>query len=164
MKQYSKLQLSATFIYCITAERGMAYRMGSNPTTADLIAIGIILLLLLEGTRRIYGMILPTVAIVFLLYCHFGRYFSGGLGHSGYSWKKSWQQRMHCPAALRRLPYLPLWSLWNPAMSFSRKISAGAMPATSALSWADIWQSSMTRKSLQKSLPLLRKTVSVCCG
>ena len=60
-----------TVIYCITAERGMAYRMGSNPTTADLIAIGIILLLLLEGTRRIYGMILPTVAIVFLLYCLF---------------------------------------------------------------------------------------------
>ena len=78
-----------TVIYCITAERGMAYRMGSNPTTADLIAIGIILLLLLEGTRRIYGMILPTVAIVFLLYCHFGQYFSGGLGHSGYSWKKT---------------------------------------------------------------------------
>ena len=48
-----------TVIYCITAERGMAYRMGSNPTTADLIAISIILLLLLEGTRRIYGMILP---------------------------------------------------------------------------------------------------------
>ena len=67
----------------------MAYRMGSNPTTADLIAISIILLLLLEGTRRIYGMILPTVAIVFLLYCHFGQYFSGGLGHSGYSWKKT---------------------------------------------------------------------------
>ena len=78
-----------TAFYCITAERGMAYRMGSNPTTADLIAIGIILLLLLEGTRRIYGMILPTVAIVFLLYCHFGRYFSGGLGHSGYSLKKT---------------------------------------------------------------------------
>ena len=78
-----------TVIYCITAERGMAYRMGSNPTTADLIAISIILLLLLEGTRRIYGMILPTVAIVFLLYCHFGQYFSGGLGHSGYSWKKT---------------------------------------------------------------------------
>ena len=32
-----------TVIYCITAERGMAYRMGSNPTTADLIAISIIL-------------------------------------------------------------------------------------------------------------------------
>ena len=78
-----------TVIYCITAERGMAYRMGSNPTTADLIAISIILLLLLEGTRRIYGMILPTVAIIFLLYCHFGQYFSGGLGHSGYSWKKT---------------------------------------------------------------------------
>lgn len=78
-----------TVIYCITAERGMAYRMGSNPTTADLIAISIILLLLLEGTRRIYGMILPTVAIVFLLYCNFGQYFSGGLGHSGYSWKKT---------------------------------------------------------------------------
>lgn len=78
-----------TVIYCITAERGMAYRMGSNPTTADLIAISIILLLLLEGTRRIYGMILPTVAIVFLLYCRFGQYFSGGLGHSGYSFKKT---------------------------------------------------------------------------
>lgn len=89
---YDVLQMLAgigTVIYCITAERGMAYRMGSNPTTADLIAISIILLLLLEGTRRIYGMILPTVAIVFLLYCHFGQYFSGGLGHSGYSWKKT---------------------------------------------------------------------------
>lgn len=79
----------AAVIYCIVSERGMSYRMGSNPTMYDLIAIGIILILLLEGTRRIYGAILPVIAIIFLLYCYFGKYFSGGLGHIGYSWKKT---------------------------------------------------------------------------
>lgn len=79
----------AAVIYCIVSERGMSYRMGSNPTMYDLIAIGIILILLLEGTRRIYGAILPVIAIIFLLYCYFGKFFSGGLGHIGYSWKKT---------------------------------------------------------------------------
>ncbi len=77
------------FSYCLKEARGMAYRMGSAATMMDLIAIGIIIILLLEGTRRIYGNILPLIAILFLLYCRFGKYLPGALGHRGYSWKKT---------------------------------------------------------------------------
>lgn len=75
----------AAIAYCLAQERGMSYRMGASPTTLDLIAISVILLLLLEGTRRIYGAILPAIALLFLFYCRFGKYLSGGLGHRGYS-------------------------------------------------------------------------------
>ncbi|MBO4873073.1 MAG: TRAP transporter permease [Lachnospiraceae bacterium] len=84
------LMLAGTFAigYCLKEATGMAYRMGSAPVTMDLIAIGIIIVLLLEGTRRIFGNILPIIGILFLLYCRFGKYIPGALGHRGYSWKK----------------------------------------------------------------------------
>jgi TRAP transporter 4TM/12TM fusion protein len=76
-------------VYCLLNREGMAYRMGSLPTSMDLLCIGIIMVLLLEGTRRIYGPILPMIAIIFLLYAHYGKYISGPLGHRGYTWKKT---------------------------------------------------------------------------
>lgn len=75
--------------YCLAEARGMAYRMGAAPTTLDLIAIGIIIVLLLEGTRRIYGFILPAIAVFFLIYCLIGNHIPGVLGHRGYSLSKT---------------------------------------------------------------------------
>ncbi len=75
--------------YCLVEARGMAYRMGAAPTTLDLVAIGIIIALLLEGTRRIYGMILPSIALLFLIYCLIGNHIPGVLGHRGYSLSKT---------------------------------------------------------------------------
>ena len=74
--------------YCIVNATPMAYRMGAAPVFMDLVAIAIIMICLLEGTRRIYGWILPVIAIGFLFYAYFGRYLSGALGHRGYSVKK----------------------------------------------------------------------------
>ena len=75
--------------YCLKEATGMAYRMGSAPVVLDLVAIGIIIVLLLEGTRRIFGNILPIITILFLLYCRFGKYIPGVLGHRGYTWRKT---------------------------------------------------------------------------
>lgn len=74
--------------YCIVNATPMAYRMGAAPAFMDLVAIAIVMICLLEGTRRIYGWILPVIAIGFLVYAYFGRYISGALGHRGYSIKK----------------------------------------------------------------------------
>lgn len=83
------LAACAAIVYCLLEAKGMAYRMGSNPKPLDLAAIGIILLLLLEGTRRIYGWALPIIATVFLLYARFGGLINGALGHRGYTWRKT---------------------------------------------------------------------------
>ncbi|MBS4029919.1 MAG: TRAP transporter permease [Clostridiales bacterium] len=45
----------------------------------------ILILIVLEATRRVTGNALPMVAITFLLYGSFGRYIPGVLGHRGYS-------------------------------------------------------------------------------
>lgn len=75
--------------YCVLNREGMAYRMGSLPVGMDLLAIVIIMVLLLEGTRRIYGPILPIIAMIFLVYARVGKYISGPLGHRGYTWSKT---------------------------------------------------------------------------
>lgn len=77
------------FSYCLISREGMAYRMGSIPSSMDILCIGIIMLLLLEGTRRIYGIILPIIAVIFLLYANLGGHISGPMGHRGYSWVKT---------------------------------------------------------------------------
>ncbi|HWP50155.1 MAG TPA: TRAP transporter permease [Clostridia bacterium] len=57
-------------------------------TAADTI-IGIIMILtILEATRRTYGWILPSLVVIALLYGHYGKMFSGLLHHSGYSWPR----------------------------------------------------------------------------
>lgn len=43
------------------------------------------MLVLLEGSRRAIGAVVPVIAIAFLLYAYFGNYIPGPLGHRGYS-------------------------------------------------------------------------------
>lgn len=43
------------------------------------------MLVLLEGSRRAIGAVVPVIAITFLLYAYFGNYIPGPLGHRGYS-------------------------------------------------------------------------------
>lgn len=45
----------------------------------------VIILLVLEGTRRLIGWGLPAIAIGFLAYAYVGPHLPGGLAHSGYS-------------------------------------------------------------------------------
>lgn len=46
---------------------------------------GVAVLVLLEGTRRAIGPVVPGIAVVFLLYAYFGNSIPGPLGHRGYS-------------------------------------------------------------------------------
>lgn len=43
------------------------------------------IILVLEGGRRVVGKVLPTLGILFLLYCYFGRYMPEMFMHRGYS-------------------------------------------------------------------------------
>ncbi|WP_134703736.1 TRAP transporter permease [Ammoniphilus sp. YIM 78166] len=75
-------------IYIITQMEELIYRVGISPTGPDLIVGVILILLVLETTRRTSGKILPILAIIFLLYAKYGNYLPGGLGHRGYSWER----------------------------------------------------------------------------
>jgi TRAP transporter 4TM/12TM fusion protein len=60
----------------------LAFRVG-NPSTTDVILGGILVLLLLEATRRTVGWPLPVIAIAFMAYAIFGRSIPGILVHPG---------------------------------------------------------------------------------
>lgn len=55
------------------------------PTQMDVIMGFITVGLLLEATRRVSSPILPVIAICFLLYCYYGRYFPALFQHRGFS-------------------------------------------------------------------------------
>ncbi len=55
------------------------------PTTMDLAMGFMTMALLLEATRRISNPVLPTLAVLSLLYCYFGRSMPSILAHRGFS-------------------------------------------------------------------------------
>lgn len=76
--------LLSTLIYTFINYDTMIYRIG-NPTTVDII-IGIILMILvLEGTRRTVGWPLVVITLVFISYCFLGPHLNGILAHRGIS-------------------------------------------------------------------------------
>jgi len=71
-------------LYLLVNFHALILRAGL-PTPMD-VAVGIVaILLVLEMTRRTVGPELPLVAVAFILYAYFGRYFPGPLVHRGYS-------------------------------------------------------------------------------
>lgn len=60
-------------------------RAFTGPTDLDLYMGGLLIIVLLEATRRIIGWPLVIVACVFLVYHHFGPWMPGLLAHRGYS-------------------------------------------------------------------------------
>ena len=61
---------------------------GFKASTPDLIVGTILILLVLECSRRISGPALSILSIVFLVYGVFGRSFPGVFMHRGYSWDR----------------------------------------------------------------------------
>lgn len=57
---------------------------GADYTRIDFLFGGLAILLTLEISRRVVGVELPIVAIVFLFYAYFGPYLPGVLAHKGY--------------------------------------------------------------------------------
>lgn len=72
----------ATIAYFIFAYEAMEERMG-YVTAPDLIFGLICILIALETCRRVLGPMLPSMGLLFLLYCYFGPYMPGELQHKG---------------------------------------------------------------------------------
>ncbi|MDQ6433391.1 TRAP transporter permease [Mesorhizobium sp. LHD-90] len=60
----------------------LAFRVG-NPTTADVVLGGALILLLMEATRRSVGWPLPIIALIFMAYALYGPWMPSILVHPG---------------------------------------------------------------------------------
>jgi len=76
-----------TALYLAIFYEGLAMRAGS-PTTIDLISGSILVILLLEATRRIIGPALSVIAVGFTLYAFLGPYMPAILAFKGVSLSK----------------------------------------------------------------------------
>jgi TRAP transporter 4TM/12TM fusion protein len=88
---YDLLLIGAAIVSCgyiIVEMDELVYRIGVAPTGLDILFSTILVLLVLEITRRTTGPVLPLVAVVFLLYAKYGYYLPGMMGHRGYTWAK----------------------------------------------------------------------------
>jgi TRAP transporter 4TM/12TM fusion protein len=63
----------------------LAFRVG-NPLPLDVWMGSVLVVLLLEATRRAMGWPLPLIAVLFMTYALWGSHFPGLLQHSGASW------------------------------------------------------------------------------
>ncbi|WP_118134647.1 TRAP transporter permease [Oceanicella sp. SM1341] len=63
----------------------LAFRVG-NPLPIDILMGTILIVVLLEATRRAMGWPLPVIALCFLAYAYFGRSMPGVLTHPGADW------------------------------------------------------------------------------
>jgi len=71
-------------LYMVVNFEEMVMRAGL-PTRMDLIVGFLGIALLLEATRRVSSPILPCIALFFLFYCFFGRYFPPMFQHRGFN-------------------------------------------------------------------------------
>ena len=76
----------AANLYIIVFFKEISLRAGML-TTADYVFGLILIVVLLECSRRVVGPVLTGIAVFFLIYCLFGRYFPGDLAHRGVSLK-----------------------------------------------------------------------------
>ncbi len=75
---------ASTVIYILSQGPYFGDR-ATMPTTVDYLVGLVFIVLLLEGTRRATGLIMPGVAIVFLLYAIFGNHLPAPWTHRGYA-------------------------------------------------------------------------------
>ena len=76
---------AASSLYVPWIFEDLAFRVG-NPLFVDVVMGTILIVVLLEATRRSVGWPLPIIALVFMLYAHFGPHMPGVLAHAGSSW------------------------------------------------------------------------------
>ena len=77
--------VAAAVLYIPYIFDDLAFRVG-NPLPLDVVMGSILVVLLLEATRRSMGWPLPAIALLFMAYALFGRWAPGLLRHSGESW------------------------------------------------------------------------------
>jgi TRAP transporter 4TM/12TM fusion protein len=79
------LGAAAACLYVPYIFEDLAFRVG-NPSQLDVAMGTILVIVLLEGTRRSMGWPLPVLAIVFMAYAYFGKSMPGILQHPGADW------------------------------------------------------------------------------
>lgn len=75
----------ATSLYVPWVFHDLVFRVG-NPSTVDVFMGTLMIVVLLEATRRSVGWPLPIIAICLMLYALYGRSFPGILVHPGNTW------------------------------------------------------------------------------
>ena len=78
---------AVSVLYIPYVFKDLAFRVG-NPDTLDVVMGSILIITLLEATRRSMGWPLPIIAIGFSIYALAGPYFPGLLRHAGASWSQ----------------------------------------------------------------------------
>ncbi|CAO3857780.1 TRAP transporter permease [Achromobacter mucicolens] len=81
------IALALSVLYIPYIFEDLAFRVG-NPLPQDVLMGSILLIGLLEATRRAMGWPLPIIAIVFMAYAMFGPHFPGLLKHAGNTWSQ----------------------------------------------------------------------------
>jgi TRAP transporter 4TM/12TM fusion protein len=81
------IAVATSVLYIPYIFEDMAFRVG-NPLTIDVVMGSILLVLLLEATRRAMGWPLPVIALLFMTYALAGPIFPGLLKHGGASWSQ----------------------------------------------------------------------------
>jgi TRAP transporter 4TM/12TM fusion protein len=72
-------------LYHLIFEADLVVRSG-DPTTADLVAGTVFVVLLFDASRRVLGPALPVICGLFLLYGLFGQYLPAAIAHRGYGY------------------------------------------------------------------------------
>lgn len=79
------IALAFASIYYLTTHLEATKMRATSPLEIEVWLGGILILLVLEATRRATGWALPLIAIAFLLYAYFGRYMPEPFNHRGFS-------------------------------------------------------------------------------
>jgi len=77
----------STMVYLVVNYQEIMYR-GGMPTQLDLIFGAMAIIFTFEAARRIVGLPIVLVALVFVLYARFGRYIPGFFAHRGFTWTR----------------------------------------------------------------------------
>jgi TRAP transporter 4TM/12TM fusion protein len=81
------IAVAASVLYIPYIFEDLTFRVG-NPLTIDVVMGSVLILALLEATRRSMGWPLPIIAICFMAYALAGPIFPGLLKHAGSSWSQ----------------------------------------------------------------------------
>ena len=74
--------------YIVISWKDLAYRISYAPVAFEVVFGSILILILLELTRRCIGYPLLIIAAIALVYARFGRYFPASIAHKGYSFSR----------------------------------------------------------------------------
>ncbi len=79
------IAIALSVLYIPYIYEDLAFRVG-NPSSLDVAMGTVLIVLLLEATRRSMGWPLPIIALIFMAYALGGSHFPGLLRHSGSAW------------------------------------------------------------------------------